>query len=323
MTTDSRSRKWQLTVNNPLEHGITHDYIIENVEKLSFLYYCFADEVGVEGTPHTHIYIYCSSAISFSRLKKLFPPAHFELAKGTSLENKQYILKIGKWADTAKAETSVDGSFFESGECPAERQGQRNDISDLYAMVKEGLSNFEILEQCPQFLFNVDKIEKVRQVIKSEEYKNCRRILEVTYIYGDTGTGKTRSVMDKYGYCNVYQIQNYEHPFDGYKGQDVIIFEEFRSSLKIQDMLIYLDCYPLMLPCRYADKVACFTKVYIISNISLQEQYNFVQRDNIETYRAFCRRIGRVQYFSNSKIQTLQDKYFEVVDDRGFISLED
>ena len=44
----------------------------------------------------------------------------------------------------------------------------------------------------------------------------------------------------KYGYSNVYQVTNYEHPFDGYQGQNVIIFEEFRSSLKIDDMLKFL-----------------------------------------------------------------------------------
>ena len=28
---------------------------------------------------------------------------------------------------------------------PIERQGARNDLADLYAMIKEGLSNYEIL----------------------------------------------------------------------------------------------------------------------------------------------------------------------------------
>ena len=101
--------------------------------------------------------------------------------------------------------------------------------------------------------------------------------------------------MDTYGYSNVYQVTNYEHPFDTYKGQDVIIFEEFRSSLKIDDMLKYLDGYPLMLPCRYADKVACFTKVFIISNIPLKQQYPNIQVDNPETWAAFRRRIHSVE----------------------------
>ncbi len=38
-------------------------------------------------------------------------------------------------------------------------------------------------------------------------------------------------------------------------------------------MLNYLDGYPLKLEARYSDKTACYTKLYIISNISLEEQY--------------------------------------------------
>ena len=106
-------------------------------------------------------------------------------------------------------------------------------------------------------------------------------------------------VMEKYGYSAVYRVTDYSHPFDGYKGQDVIIFEEFRSSLSIGDMLNYLDGYPLELPCRYANKVACYTKVYMISNIPLEQQYRNVQVDNPETWNAFRRRIKQVQHKTN------------------------
>ena len=66
--------------------------------------------------------------------------------------------------------------------------------------------------------------------------------------------------MELYGYENVYHVTNYDHPFDDYRGQNVILFDEFRSSLPVADMLKYLDGYPLMLPCRYSNKVACYTK---------------------------------------------------------------
>ena len=56
-----------------------------------------------------------------------------------------------------------------------------------------------------------------------------------------------------------------------------MLFEEFRSSLPIQDMLKYLEGYPLMLPCRYNNKAACYTKVFLISNIPLASQYPNVQ----------------------------------------------
>ena len=97
--------------------------------------------------------------------------------------------------------------------------------------------------------------------------------------------------MDKYGYENVYRITDYEHPFDGYKGQDVIVFEEFRSGIKIGEMLTFLDIYPLSLPCRYNNKIACFTKIFIISNIPLEQQYPEIQREQPRTWVAFLRRI--------------------------------
>ena len=104
--------------------------------------------------------------------------------------------------------------------------------------------------------------------------------------------------MELYGYENVYRVTNYEHPFDGYKGQKILVFEEFRNSIKIQDMLNYLDVYPIDLPCRYADKAACYTNVFIISNIDLAKQYLDVQAGQPETWEAFLRRIKTVRKYS-------------------------
>ena len=137
-------------------------------------------------------------------------------------------------------------------------------------------------------------LDATRQMLLEEEHCDKRRALEVFYIWGKTGVGKTRFVMDKYGYTKVFRVTNYAHPFDGYKGQSVILFDEFRSSLPIADMLNYLDGYPLMLPCRYADKVACFSTIYFASNIPLEKQYQDVPVVEPETYRAFLRRIHHV-----------------------------
>ena len=69
-------------------------------------------------------------------------------------------------------------------------------------------------------------------------------------------------------------------------------------------MLNYLDVYPLMLPARYSDRVACYTTVYITSNIPLEEQYQEIQRRKPETWRAFVRRIHVVrEYLRDGTIQ--------------------
>ena len=104
--------------------------------------------------------------------------------------------------------------------------------------------------------------------------------------------------MERYGYDKVCRITDYDHPFEKYAGEDVIVFDEFRSQLRISDMLNYLDGYPIMLPCRYANRQACYTKVYLISNVSLDEQYRNIQYDEPYTWAAFCRRIQKVIEFT-------------------------
>ena len=105
--------------------------------------------------------------------------------------------------------------------------------------------------------------------------------------------------MDKYGYSNCYRVTDYKHPFDTYDGQDVIIFEEFRSSLNLADMLNYLDGYPLLLPCRYFNRQACYTKVFLITNIPLEWQY---ERSSPQSRDAFLRRInGVIEYADDGK----------------------
>jgi len=314
---ETSSRKWLLTINNPTEKGFDHTKIKEELQKLKpTKYFCLTDEIGLESkTPHTHVFAVFSSPVRFSTLKKIFPPADLENARGKIQECIDYIRKSGKWENSEKKETSVPDSFEEWGEIPVERQGARNDLTELYGLVKGGATNYEIMEENPDFMLHLDKIERARQAIKSEEYRSTFRELHVTYIWGATGTGKTRSVMDEHGYVNVYRVTDYSHPFDGYKGEDIVVFDEYRGQFKIHDLLNYLDGYPLELPCRYTNKQACYTKVYIISNIPLNEQYQLLQISQPATYAALIRRIHKIVKFPYEPIQTTIDDFIEITDE--------
>lgn len=308
MAKDTQSRKWLLTINNPEKLGFTHEHIKEIVKDIkSVFYWCMADEVGANGTYHTHIYLQGRGGIRFSTLKKRFEGAHLDMAKGTALENMQYVSKTGKWEHDKKADTRIENTFEEFGEFPIERQGSRNDLADLYVMVKEGMSDYDILEEMPDALANIERLDRVRQIIRQEKFKDIYRELDITYIYGNTGTGKTRGVMEQFGYSNVYRVTDYLHPFDGYHGQDIIMFEEFRSSLSFSLMLTCLDGYPLELPCRYNNKYACYTKIYIVTNIPIHEQYPKVQEESEESWLAFLRRFSKIiHYKKDSK------EYFDI-----------
>lgn len=286
-------RKYQLTINNPTEHGFSHEIIKANIQALSgCLYWCMCDEEGA--TPHTHVYMAFEHAKEFASVQRRFYGAHIEAAKGTHRENRDYIRKEGKWRDSDKSETNKSETFEESGELPEESDRRVKQSEAILARVIDGASNAEIMREYPSAMLHLPRIEQARQTFLEEKYRKEFRKLTVEYIWGETGVGKTRKVMEKHGYENVCRVTNYAHPFDSYTGQDVIVFDEFRSSLPLSDMLCYLDGYPLMLPCRYADRVACYTKVYILSNISLDKQYPNVQLEEPASFDAFKRRLTSV-----------------------------
>lgn len=310
-----QSRKWQLTFNNPEEHGFTHEAIVEAIENLAaVVYWCMCDEVGSEGTYHTHLYVVFQNPKAHTVLANAFPGAHRENVKGTSQQNRDYVLKDGEkynkqpdgsydYVDSSgKRHVGVNHSdtFQEWGELPREQQGKSKDVEKILALLKDGADNLEIVEAVPSAMLSIDKVERTRSLLRDKEFANSWRDLTVTYIFGKTGMGKTRSVMDKFGYSNCYRVTDYKHPFDTYDGQDVLIFEEFRGGLKHGDMLNYLDGYPLLLPCRYFNRQACYTQVFIITNVPPDDQYLNVDS---ESRKAFHRRIHRVvAYLDNGRV---------------------
>lgn len=80
-----------------------------------------------------------------------------------------------------------------------------------------------------------------------------------------------------------------------------MFLDEFRSSFKISEILDYLDGQPIRIRGRHYNRVACYDTVYIVSNLSLKEQYTNIQQNEPKTWAAFCRRITAVYNFDLSK----------------------
>ena len=306
-------RKWQITINNPQEHSFDHEAIKAALHQFKgLLYFCLCDEEGDEcQTRHTHVFFVLRSPCTAERVNKLFPNFHRERPNGTCAENRAYVLKDGekfnKQPDGSYHYTDSSGkdhdgvnfsdTFEEEGEMPQEHQGKSRDADKIVDMLKNGASNVEIVDAVSSAYKDIDKIERVRSMYRDAEFASSWRDLEVTYIFGKTGSGKTRSIMDKFGYVNCYRVTDYKHPFDTYDGQDVLIFEEFRGGLKHGDMLNCLDGYPLLLPCRYFNRQACYTKVFIVTNLPPDSQYMNIDR---ESRNAFFRRIHKVVEFQEA-----------------------
>ena len=297
-------RNFVLTINNPEKKD---EEYAEEWKKLPHVkYYIFQREEGEEkGTPHIQLYIEFTQGKMFNTIKTYFPKAHIEARKGTKTQAREYC---------SKKDTRV-GEVYEYGEFAEERE--RSDWTDILAMIADGATNAQIRDAYPsQFLRYYKAIEDNREMLIAEKYGKTRRTnLKVTYIYGNAGVGKTSYVLDTYGDDKVFRMTDYGashniERFDGYCGQDVLLFDEFRSQITISSMLNYLDIYPLQLPARFHNKTACYTKVFIVSNIPLSAQYSKVQQDNPTTWQAFLRRIHEVYNFNKSKTEPIpRDKW--------------
>lgn len=297
---DSQSNKYLLTINNPKEKDLTHEEIkkvlVNNFKTLE--YFALVDEMGK--TYHTHVFVYFNSRVRFSTVKKYFPEAHIDVVKGMVSENIHYIKKTGKWKDSEKAETNISDTFEEYGKRPPDSKGKLSDMTELYQMVNDGMTNTEILAINQDYILQIDKIDKLRTMLLTEKYKGViRKNLRVVYISGATGTGKTSGILVEHGAENVYRVTDYLHPFDGYACQPVICFDEFRSSLYLKDMLNYCDIYPLELPARFSNKYACYDTVYIVSNWELEKQYSELQKEDTASWKAFLRRISEVREYKD------------------------
>lgn len=318
---DIQRNAYQLTINNPETYGFGHTAIKEKLVTnfATLRYFCLADEIGANKTYHTHLYVYFRSRVRFSKIKKHFPVAHIDAAKGTVQQNIDYIKKSGKWEGTEKEATRVEGTFEEWGEI-SKQKGQLEKMAELFDLIDGGYTNAQILALNHDYILDIDKLDKVRTTLLTDEYKGKRRLdLRCIYISGVTGTKKTSGVLDFHGDADVCRVTNYLHPFDHYCCEPVLCLDEFRSSFRISDMLNYCDIYPIQLPARYSNKVACYRYVYIISNWRLEEQYKDVQEKDPETWKAFLRRIHEVRTYNKDGSITVYDSVEEYLNrNNGF-----
>ncbi|MCL2846373.1 MAG: replication protein [Firmicutes bacterium] len=288
ITTNKRQKCWTCTLNNPEFTDAEFNEYLLSIDQIEA--FVFQREQSETGTQHFQFFVVFRKPILFTTVKQHFPRAHIEPSKGTKAQNLAYCTK----SQSRIGEVYTHGTFVE--------ERTRTDLVNMLEMVYEGKTLAEIREVFPSQVFIFQKkIVSARNHILAEKFGNIFREVKVTYIHGKTAVGKTRTIAEKFGYKNIYRVTEYDQrAFDNYDGQDIIVFEEFRGGFKIGQMLNYLDGHPVQLPCRYEDKPACYTRVFILTNLTPMEQYKEVQNTHPKTWDAFIRRIHRVYNFDNS-----------------------
>ena len=299
---DTMKRRWFLTINNEERSLEELSEYVKNLEH--FKYSMFQREEGEKKhTPHIQMLLIFTVGKRFSTIQNYFPKAHIEEVKGTNAQARAYC---------SKQETRIEGPI-EIGNFAEERS--RTDISNFLELIHLNTSHKELESLYPALYSKMCRnIDYIKEKGREDEYKEKLRDIEVTYLYGPPGVGKTSYVINKHSLKDIFTVPFYRYGnFDSYNGQDVIVFDEFASQIEIPLMNKLLDIYPMELPSRFNNKTVCYTKVYIISNLPICEQYKNDRENGL--YNAFYRRIHNIlRMDENHQIHVEKETKFRLID---------
>nr|WDW25898.1 MAG: replication-associated protein [Cressdnaviricota sp.] len=208
-------RNWVFTINNWSEDDI------ESIEKWNVKYVIYGKEVGESGTPHLQGYVELDKVGRFSAVKKLHGTAHWEQRLGTQEEAIAYCMK--------------DGDFVERG--TRKRAGTRTDLDRVRQMA---------VESGMRAVSATGNMQQIRVAEKYLTYNEEPRDweTEVIWIYGPTGSGKSRLARELTHVDDVYTKNDGSKWWDGYDNHEDVIIDDFRDSWwSITEMLSLLDRY--------------------------------------------------------------------------------
>lgn len=237
-------------------------------------YWVIGKEVGQNGTPHLQGFAIMRLRERLTAMKRVLGTQrlHLEKARGTSLQAATYCKK--------------DGDFIEEGELPG-TPTIKNSFQEQCMRAKTAVEEGASLQDLWEHHFFV----MLRHQKQMEHYHRMwtlrtfdRKKPRVEVIWGMSGTGKTRYVMQqvKLFYENDYWVYPGKGWFDGYTGQQVAIFDDFYGDIDFGTFLKVLDRYRYEAPIKGGHTLWNPVRIYITSNVSPAEWY---EKANLKQYQ--------------------------------------
>lgn len=231
----SKSRNWCFTINGNTEDvsscmNIRQGIIDDAMNMVGYFKYI---QLQIEKVNRYHIqgFVCCCYPMTMSRLKKLIhEKAHLEIMKGTVQQSIEYC---------SKEQSKIEGTEWKMGEPPM-HQGKRSDMEALAELIKSKPKEKDIFEQHPKLFLMYN-----RGITKSLGFYIQARTGEldtdVRVYFGKPGTGKSRKAFEH----NNYYIKDNTVWWDGYDGQELVIFDDFDGDYPYRELLKILDRYPM------------------------------------------------------------------------------
>lgn len=187
-----------------------------------------------------------------------------QVARGTYQQNVDYV---------TKEEGRIDGPW-EEGEKPVGEKKKR--LRKACQLIREGSSVEHLPDECDTV--RVMHHKGLRQLQTDlERGKRARyRQLTVRVLWGETGLGKTRWVYENYPLEDIFKLTEPEGKlwWDGYRGQRVLLIDDFSGWIKYRHLLNLLDVYPMDLEVKGGFAIAQYQEVFITSNLHPAQWYS-------------------------------------------------
>lgn len=231
---------------------------------------------------HLQGYVELEAQQRISWLKKnLSPTAHFEVRRGTQDEAIAYCCKVD--------ETTIPDTFFELGEKTKDKQGRRNDLLDVKAMLDDGCPEAEIADAHFGSWVRYAKSFQAYRLLKAKK-RDPSTPVEVIIYYGATGLGKSRLARTSYPDAYIKPVGS--QWFDGYLGHQAVLFDEYGGHwMPYGTLLSITDRYPCTVPIKGGHAEFSATTLAFTTNRHPKFWYKG------DYYAAFQRRISKIVYF--------------------------
>lgn len=259
------------------------------------VYYCFSVEVGSKGeTPHIHIFFLFENGRYGNSIKKVFPTSHIDYCNDTPQGCRNYVFKCGKWENSEKEDTRINGTQYENSTLPENfGQGKRTDLETIKDLIDSGMTPQAVLDTNANF-YRLENFIRKMYFDKRKKETPVKRDVEVVVHTGVAGSGKSNT-MTKIDENNMFIATDYSTAlFDNYCGEEHLFMDEFRGQMPYNQLLTVLDGYKVPVHARYSNVLSVWNYIHITSVVPLEDWYC---NDNIrDTLEQLKRRVTKIVF---------------------------
>ena len=187
-----------------------------------------------------------------------------------------------------EAYCSKDGIYTKVGDEP--KQGLRAQLHETVGLIFKGeLTVDEVVEEDPMTYHQYGRTLEKAETIALRRKWRTEMTMGIWY-YGDSGGGKSHFTFEGYDPKHSYVKNLNEKYWNGYKGQNTCIFNEFRGShMPFNELLNIVDKWPLGVMIKNGEQVPFLSKKVIVTcEKHPSETYYGVDENWWQFKRRFC-----------------------------------